>query len=75
MTIPDGYFSPYPAHNLGAILYRVQAGVPVEIEIEDPDGNVVGRAGRLYLAELQDQDGKPIGLKVIGRMSRPIRNA
>lgn len=67
----DDDFLPYRAGVLGALVYRQAAGLPVEIELEDADGNVLGSTYLLRVALFTEPDGRPTKLKILGRLSRP----
>ncbi len=68
MTFTAGPFSPCRANQLAAALVHGNARIPVEIQLEDENGTVVGTADQLHLVELEDADGEPTKIVIIGRV-------
>ncbi len=71
IQIPDDTFGTYRAVLLGGTLLGFPPGVPVLIEIEDADGNVIGTTDQLYVARFENASGEPTHAKIIGRVKRP----
>lgn len=71
IQIPDDTFGTYIAYNLGTTLMLFPPGVPISIQIEDEDGNVIGTTDQLQVAGFEDATGEPTHARIIGRVKRP----